>query len=76
MIDANVAKECARMILPMATSTTLYLNGSARSWIHYMEQRCDIHAQLEHREVANLIKEIFKQQFPNISKFIFSNETY
>lgn len=68
LLEAGVAKECARMVLPMATSTTMYLNGSIRSWIHYMEQRCDSHAQLEHREVANLIRDIFKQNFPNISK--------
>lgn len=68
LLKAGVAKECARMILPMATSTTLYLNGSVRSWIHYMEQRCDVHAQLEHREVANEIKKIFIENFPNISK--------
>jgi len=68
LLTAGVAKECARMVLPMATSTTMYLNGSVRSWIHYMEQRCDEHAQLEHREVANLIKAIFIENFPNISK--------
>jgi thymidylate synthase (FAD) len=68
LINAGVAKECARMILPMATSTTMYLNGSVRSWIHYLEQRTDSHAQLEHQEVANEIKAIFIQNFPNISK--------
>jgi thymidylate synthase (FAD) len=68
LLDASVAKECARMILPMATSTTLYLNGSVRSWIHYLQQRLDQHAQLEHREVAKKILEIFKQHFPNIVK--------
>jgi len=68
LLNVGVAKECARMVLPMATSTTMYLNGSVRSWIHYMEQRCDIHAQLEHREVTNLIKAIFIENFPNIAK--------
>lgn len=68
LLDNGVAKESARLILPMAASTTLYLNGSVRSWIHYMEQRCDSHAQLEHREVAALIKEIFISNFPSISK--------
>lgn len=67
-IKLGVAKECARMILPLTTSTTMYLNGSVRSWIHYMEQRCDSHAQLEHRQSAILVKEIFKENFPNISK--------
>jgi len=68
LLKAGVAKECARMILPMATSTTLYLNGSVRSWIHYMEQRCSQHAQKEHRDVAKLIEDIFKEQFPMTSK--------
>jgi len=68
LINNGVAKECARMILPMATSTTLYLNGSVRSWIHYMEQRCSQHAQKEHRDVAKLVESIFKEQFPMTSK--------
>lgn len=68
LLKAGVAKECARMILPMATSTTMYLNGSVRSWIHYMEQRCSSHAQKEHRDVAKLIEAIFKEQFPMTSK--------
>lgn len=67
-IAAGIAKECARMILPLTTSTTMYLNGSVRSWIHYLEQRTDSHAQLEHRQVALIIKDIFKEHFPNISK--------
>lgn len=68
LLKAGVAKECARMILPMATSTTMYLNGSVRSWIHYLEQRTSQHAQKEHRDVARKIEEIFKQQFPNVAK--------
>lgn len=74
LLNAGVAKECARMVLPMATSTTLYLNGSVRSWIHYMEQRCDVHAQLEHRMVADEIKKIFIENFPNIAKALEINE--
>jgi len=68
LLNEGVAKECARMILPLTSSTTLYLNGSVRSWIHYMEQRCDQHAQLEHRMVAEEVKKIFMENFPNISK--------
>lgn len=68
LLKAGVAKECARMILPMATSTTMYLNGSVRSWIHYLEQRTSQHAQKEHRDVANKIEEIFKSQFPATAK--------
>jgi thymidylate synthase (FAD) len=68
LLSLGVAKECARMILPMATQTTMYLNGSVRSWIHYLEQRTDSHAQKEHRDVANEIKKIFMENFPMISK--------
>jgi thymidylate synthase (FAD) len=74
LLEAGVAKECARMVLPMATSTTMYLNGSIRSWIHYMQQRCDQHAQLEHREVAEEIKKIFVANFPMTAKALGINE--
>ena len=68
MIDNDIARECARMILPLATQTTLYMKGSVRSWIHYLQIRCDEHTQLEHREIADEIKNIFTEKFPNISK--------
>jgi thymidylate synthase (FAD) len=68
LIKAGVAKESARMILPLATQTTIYMTGTIRSWIHYLDIRCDEHTQLEHREIAESIKEIFIQQFPEISK--------
>lgn len=68
MIDNDIAKECARMILPLATQTRLYMKGSVRSWIHYLQIRCDEHTQLEHRDIANEIKNIFIEKFPNISK--------
>jgi thymidylate synthase (FAD) len=64
LITHDVAKECARMVLPMTTQTTMYLNGSVRSWIHYLQQRLDPHAQLEHRELAKLIESIFSENFP------------
>lgn len=66
MIGKGVAKECARMILPMATQTKLYMTASVRDWIFYLKQRTDLHAQLEHRNLANEIKPIFEEIFPNI----------
>lgn len=76
LLGAEVAKESARMILPLATTTTMYLNGSIRSWIHYLEQRCDLHAQKEHRLVANEIKLLFSKHFPNTSEAIYGqNDT-
>lgn len=68
LIKSGVAKECARMVLPLTTQTKIYMKGSIRSWIHYLQIRCDEHCQLEHREIANWIREIFNDNFPNISK--------
>jgi thymidylate synthase (FAD) len=67
LLSSGVARECARMILPLCTSTTLYMTGSVRSWIHYFEQRRSEHAQKEHQEVANAAYAIFDEQFPVIS---------
>lgn len=64
----GVAKECARFLLPLSVKTKLYMKGSARSWIHYLETRTSQSTQLEHREIAVAIKEIFTQQFPNTAK--------
>lgn len=68
MLDKNVAKECARFVLPITTQTKIYMKGSIRSWIHYLQIRCDGHTQLEHQQIALGILEIFKSNFPNISK--------
>lgn len=68
LLSYGVAKECARFVLPLNTSTTMYLNGSVRSWIHYLEQRTSEHAQLEHRQLALDILSLFAQTFPNVKK--------
>lgn len=68
LIQLGVARECARMILPLCTQTTLYMTGSVRSWIHYFQQRLSEHTQKEHREVAQAIERIFCVQFPVVSK--------
>lgn len=67
-LKLGIAKECARFLLPLDTQTTLYVQGSIRSWIHYLQIRTDPSTQLEHRMIANKIKEIFIREFPNISK--------
>lgn len=72
LLSAGVAKECARFVLPLTTQTTIYMKGSIRSWIHYLQIRCDEHTQLEHREVAQQIEQIFKTHFPNISKALYA----
>lgn len=68
LLNAGVAKECARMVLPMATQTTIYMTGSVRSWIHFLKLRDDPHAQKEAQEIAREIKQHFKNQLPIISK--------
>ena len=66
LIDEGVSRETARDVLPLATETTMYMKGSIRSWIHYLDLRCSQDTQLEHRHIADNIKDIFKENFPNI----------
>lgn len=68
LLKAGVARECARMVLPLATTTTLYMTGSVRSWIHYMAQRLNEHTQKEHRLIAEQVQTIFAAQFPVVSQ--------
>lgn len=63
----SIAKEQARFLLPLATQTKLYMSGSTRSFLHYIELRADKATQLEHREIAQKIKEIFCDEFPNVA---------
>lgn len=76
MIQDGVAKECARFILPLATPTRLYMSGSIRSWIHYIELRSSNGTQKEHQIIANECKRIFVEQFPIIGEALgWKNET-
>ena len=68
MIEDGIAKECARFVLPLATSTRIYVSGSVRSWIHYINLRSSHGTQKEHMTIANEAKEVFKDQFPTISE--------
>lgn len=68
LLDYDVAKECARFVLPLATRTKLYMTGNLRSWIHYIALRTDEHTQKEHRDIANAIKTIFVEQCPTIGE--------
>jgi len=67
LLEAGVAREQARMVLPMTTRTKIFMTGSIRSWIHFFDLRDDEHAQKEIQQVAKAGKEIFKEQFPIIS---------
>ena len=68
MLDAGIAKECARFVLPLATPTKLYMTGSIRSWIHYIDLRSAHGTQKEHMDIAEAVREIFIEQFPIIAE--------
>ena len=71
LLDKGVAKECSRMILPMCSPTKMTINGSVRSYIHYLKIRSGNGSQKEHVEIANQIKEIFKKELPIIYEATF-----
>jgi thymidylate synthase (FAD) len=68
LLDAGVAKECARMVLPAATGTRLYMVGTIRSWVHYLDLRTSPDTQLEHREVALAIATVLRPQLPTVAE--------
>jgi thymidylate synthase (FAD) len=68
LLSQGVAKECARFILPLATPTRIYMTGSCRSWIHYINLRSAHGTQKEHMEIAEGCREIFNEQFPDAAK--------
>ena len=68
MLDAGVAKECARMVLPLCTPTRIYMTGSCRSWIHYINLRSAHGTQKEHMVIAESCRKVFTEQFPSVSE--------
>ena len=68
MLDAGVAKECARMVLPLCTPTRIYMTGSCRSWIHYINLRSAHGTQKEHMVIAEGCRKVFTEQFPAVSE--------
>ena len=68
MIDKGVAKECARSVLPINTCTRLYMSGTIRSWLHYVDLRGDNGTQREHQSIARSVGEILAEQVPTIAK--------
>ena len=68
LLEQGVAKECARFVLPLATPTRIYMTGSCRSWIHYIDLRSAHGTQKEHMVIAEQCREVFKQQFPSVSE--------
>jgi thymidylate synthase (FAD) len=68
MLDHGVAKECARFVLPLAVPTKIYMTGSCRSWIHYIQLRTANGTQQEHMDLANDCKKIFIEQYPTVAE--------
>ena len=68
MLDEGIAKECARFVLPLATPTRIYMTGSVRSWIHYIDLRSANGTQQEHMDIALGAKKIFIEQFPSVAE--------
>ena len=68
MLSQGVAKECARMVLPLCTPTRIYMTGSCRSWIHYINLRSAHGTQKEHMVIAEACRKVFTEQFPSVSE--------
>ena len=68
MLSQGVAKECARMVLPLCTPTRIYMTGSCRSWIHYIDLRSAHGTQKEHMDIAEACRKVFTEQFPTVSE--------
>ena len=68
LLEAGVAKECARFVLPLATPTRIYMSGSCRSWIHYINLRSANGTQKEHMDIALECKKVFSEQFPTVAE--------
>lgn len=66
LVDKKVANECARFVLPLSTTTTMYINASVRSWIHYLQQRLDGHTQKEHRAIAFKCSQLLNEVYPTV----------
>jgi thymidylate synthase (FAD) len=72
MLSHGVAKECARSVLPLATETRLYMSGTIRSWLHYVDLRADDDTQLEHRAIASSIGEILASEVQSVARAMWS----
>ena len=75
LLESGIAKECARRILPLCTPTTIFMQGTLRSWLHYIDLRAGVETQLEHRQIAEQCKAIFCEQFPVIGEAYWPNQT-
>jgi thymidylate synthase (FAD) len=74
LLEAGVAKECAREVLPLATPSRLYMNGTVRSWLHYCDLRCSNGTQKEHAVIAGQVKDILYLQIPNVCEAMWNRK--
>ena len=74
MLSAGIAKECARDVLPLCSPTTMYMNGTIRSFLHYCDLRCGNGTQYEHKLIADQVKAILNKQLPAISRAMWTND--
>lgn len=72
LLHSDVARECARSVLPLNTVTRLYMSGTVRSWLHYCDLRCANGTQLEHMAIANSVKDILEQELPDVYAAMFN----
>ena len=73
LLEAGVAKECARDVLPLSTPTKLYMNGTLRSWLHYCDLRCANGTQKEHKLIADQVKQLIGVEFPQVYAAMWTN---
>ena len=73
MLSVGIAKECARDVLPLCSPTTMYMNGTIRSFLHYCDLRCGNGTQYEHKLIADQVKALIKQQLPGIYRAMWYN---
>ena len=71
LLHSDVAKECARSVLPLNTVTRLYMSGTIRSWLHYCDLRCDNGTQAEHKLIAESVKSILEKELPDVYAAMF-----
>ena len=73
LLEAGVAKECARDVLPLSTPTKLYMNGTLRSWLHYCDLRCANGTQKEHKLISDQVKQLIGVEFPQVYAAMWTN---
>ena len=74
LLESGIAKECARVVLPLATPSRLYMNGTVRSWLHYCDLRCSNGTQKEHAVIAGQVKNLLYEHLPNVCEAMWNRK--